>query len=174
MRFLASLIVAALVHTGAEPLASQGPAALEADARVRLMKVGADRWTVGKLILPPRDSVRLLAADSGDTLAVATPSLARFEVSKGRHRQTARGAWIGAAVGALAGFATGLATYEDCSGFCPAPDPGRGGSALIGAVVFGALGAGIGALTGSQITAERWAPLPQPWGAGGPDAALSP
>jgi hypothetical protein len=60
MRSLASLIVAAFVHT-------------EADARVRLIRVGADRWTVGKLILPPRDSVRLLAADSDDILAVATP-----------------------------------------------------------------------------------------------------
>jgi hypothetical protein len=168
MRLSASLITAVLVFTAAEPLASQEPAALQADARVRLMMVGAERWSVGNLLMQPRDSVRLLVGGSGDTLAVATASVTRFEMSKGRHRQTARGAWIGAIVGALAGSTIGLATYEECGG-CLAPDPGRGGSAMIGAVAFGLLGAGIGALTGSQITAERWAPLPQPWGGGSTD-----
>ena len=126
-----------LVHLAVGPLVSQEPAALVADARVRLMMVGVDRWTLGNLLMPPRDSLRLVAGDSGDTLAIATASLARFEVSKGRHRQTGRGAWIGAAVGAVAGVVIGLATYEECSGFCPTPDPGRGGSALIGGVCSG-------------------------------------
>ena len=173
MRLPAFLITAMLVLTAAESLASQEPAALQADARVRLMMVGADRWSVGNLLMQTRDSVRVLAGESGDTLAVATTSLARFEMSKGRHRQTGRGASIGGIVGALAGAALGLATYEECNG-CLAPDPGRGGSAMIGAAALGLLGAGIGALTGSQITTERWAPLPQPWGAGSTDTHSSP
>ena len=173
MRLSASLIAAALVLTAAEPLASQEPDALQADARVRLMMVGADRWSVGNLLMQPRDSVKLLAGNTSDTLAVATASLARFEMSKGRHRQTGHGARIGAIVGALAGATLGLATYEDCEG-CLAPDPGRGGSAFIGAAALGLLGAGIGAITGSQITAERWAPLPQPWGAERTDTTSSP
>jgi hypothetical protein len=173
MRLSASLITVVLVLTAAEPLASQEPAALQADARVRLMMVGADRWSVGRLLMLPRDSVRLLAGDSGDTLAVATASLSRFEMSKGRHRQTGKGAWIGAAVGSVVGAMLGAATYEECND-CLTPDPGVGGSALIGGAFLGLLGAGIGAITGSQITAERWAPLPQPWGGGSTDTPSSP
>ena len=55
MRLSASLIAAVLVLTAADPLASQEPAALQADARVRLMMVGADRWSVGNLLMQPRD-----------------------------------------------------------------------------------------------------------------------
>jgi hypothetical protein len=106
-------------------------------------------------------------------LAVATASLARFEISKGKHRQTGKGAWIGAAVGAVVGVVLGAATYEECNG-CLTPDPGLGGSALIGGGLLGLLGAGIGAITGSQITAERWAPLPQPWAGGSTDTPSSP
>ena len=164
MRFLASLLVAVLAHSPVESLVCQEPTALQSDARVRFMMTGGDQWTIGNLLGPPRDSVRLLGDPGRDTLAVATASLARFEVSKGRHRQAGRGATIGALVGVVAGAALGLATYEECSGFCPAPDPGRGGSAMIGGILFGLLGAGVGAITGSQIKAERWAPLPQPWG----------
>jgi hypothetical protein len=175
MRLSASLIAAVLAFTAADPLASQEPAALQADARVRLMRVGADRWNVGNLLMQPRDSVRLLAGGSGDTLAVATASLARFEMSKGRHRQTGKGAWIGAAVGTVVGAVLGFATYEERGDRGSLVlDPGPGGSALIGGGLLGLLGAGIGALTGSQITAERWAPLPQPWGGGSTDTPSSP
>jgi hypothetical protein len=175
MRLSASLIAAVLVLTAADPLASQEPAALQADARVRLMMVGADRWSVGNLLKQTRDSVRLLAGDSGDTLAVATTSLARFEISKGRHRQTGRGALIGVAVGTVVGAVLGVATYEERGDRGSLVlDPGPGGSALLGGGLLGLLGAGIGALTGSQITAERWTPLPQPWGGGAQTAASSP
>lgn len=167
MHLSAPLIAAVLVLTAAEPLASQEPAALQAHARVRLMIIGADRWSVGNLLMQPGDSVRLLVEDSGDTLPVATAALARFEMSKGKHRQTGKGAWIGAAVGAVVGAVLGFATYEDRGDRGSLVlDPGPGGSALLGGGFLGLVGAGIGALTGSQIKAERWAPLPQPWGGG--------
>lgn len=152
------LIAAVAAHAAAIPLAAQDTTALEANARVRLMTVGADRWVIGKLLAPPGDSVKLLAGDTVPA-ALATSSLARLEVSQGMRRQTMRGLWIGMAAGAAAGFILGVATYEECTGFCVG-DPGQGGTGLIAGVLGGAFGLGIGALIGSSFEGERWAPVP--------------
>jgi hypothetical protein len=64
--------------------------------------------------------------NSADSTALAVSSLVKFEVSRGRHAQTGRGALIGAGIGAVLGLFLGIVTYEACSGFCPAPDPGPG------------------------------------------------
>jgi hypothetical protein len=165
MRFSHTLLIAAVAaHAAAIPLAAQDTTTLQANARVRLMTVGATRWVTGSLLAPPADSVKLLAADTVP-IAVATNSLARLEVSRGMHRQTMRGLWIGTGVGAAAGFILGFAAYEECTGFCYL-DPGRGGEGVIGGVLGAALGLGIGALIGSSFQGERWAPVPL--GAGRP------
>jgi hypothetical protein len=162
LRSCHSLLIAAavLATPAAIPLAAQDGTALQADARVRLMTVGANRWVTGKLLAAPADSVKLLAGDTVP-MALATSSLARLEVSRGMRRQTGRGLRIGTAVGAVAGFILGVATYEECTGFCIG-DPGQGGTGLIAGVLGGAFGLGIGALIGSSFEAERWSPMPLP------------
>ena len=125
--------------------------------------MGADRWVIGKLLAPPRDTVTVLDGESGERKALATASLARFEVSRGRRRQTGRGAGLGAAVGGVLGAVLGAVTYEECTGFCVV-DPGPAGSAVLGGLLGGVFGLGVGALMGSAVTGERWTPVPQPWG----------
>ena len=147
----------------APPSLQSQAASVPPDARVRLIAIGAERWVIGTLLAPPGDTVKLLEADSREIHAVATAGLTRFEVSRGRRRQTARGAWIGLATGGIAGAVLGAATYEDCDA-CLGPDPGEAGSAILGSVLGGLFGLGIGALVGSAFTGERWSPVPQPWG----------
>ena len=158
-----SLILAALLMGVGAPALAQD-STLTPDARVRVMAVGTNRWVIGKLLAPPRDTVTLLEGDSGETKALATASLARFEVSRGRRKQTGRGAWIGAVTGGVISALLGAVTYEECSGFCVAPDPGRGGTALLGGLLGGVFGLGVGALVGTAFTGDRWTPVPQPWG----------
>ena len=157
-----SLILAALLAGASAPALAQDTT-LTPDARVRIMATGDNRWVIGKLLAPPRDTVTVLG-DSGETKALAIAGLARFEVSRGRRRQAGRGAKLGAAVGGVLGAVLGVVTYEECSGFCVAPDPGRGGTALLGGLLGGVFGLGVGALVGSAFTADRWTPVPQPWG----------
>ena len=163
---LTSLILAALLAGAAAPALAQDTT-LTPDARVRVIAVGADRWVIGKLLAPPGDTVTVLDGDSGERTALATAGLARFEVSRGRRRQTARGAKIGAAVGGVLVAVLAAVTYEECSGFCVGPDPGPAGSAVLGGLLGGVFGLGVGALVGSAVTGERWVPVPQPWGSRG-------
>ena len=158
-----SLILAALLAGAAAPALAQDTTLIPG-AQVRVIAVGADRWVIGKLLALPRDTVTVLDSVSGESKALALASLARFEVSRGRRRQTGRGAWIGAVAGGVLGAVLGAVTYEECSGFCLAPDPGPGGSAVLGGLLGGVFGLGIGALVGSASTGERWVPVPQPWG----------
>jgi hypothetical protein len=147
----------------AVPALSQEPAPLTVGSRVRVKAEAANpHWLVGRLLALPDDSVRLHVADSGAGVALPLATLASFEVSRGRQRQTGRGAWMGAATGALLGLILGAATYEECQS-CIGPDPGTGGSAILGAVIMGAFGVGVGALIGGNIRAERWEPVPPPW-----------
>ena len=156
------LILATLLAAAAPPALAQDTT-LVPDARVRVIAVGADRWIVGKLLAPPRDTVTVLDDASGERMALPTAGLARFEVSRGRRRQAGRGAWIGAAAGGVAGALLGAVTYEECTGFCVA-DPGPAGSAVLGGLLGGVFGLGVGALVGSAFSGDRWVPVAQPWG----------
>jgi hypothetical protein len=168
-RSLLSLIAA--LASSLVPLASPGVAlsqestAVQIGSRVRVKAAGADQsWVVGKLLELPADSVRLLTSQAPqESVAVATRSLASFERSYGKRSRAGKGAWIGLGVGAALGFIIGAAAYEECSGFCPAPDPGPAGTGAIVAVLGGAFGLGVGALIGRGIHAEHWKPVPRPW-----------
>lgn len=144
---------------------SQESAPVGIGSRVRVRVEGTGQpWVVGQLLALSDDSVRLRAEGPSDSMALGIPSLAKFEVSRGRRGQAGRGAKLGAAVGGVAGLILGAATYEECDG-CIAPDPGRGGTALLGGVLGAAFGLGIGALIGRGVQAEQWAPVPRPWSA---------
>ena len=163
MGSLAALLLAApLPGLSQHPDTADSSVSVPAGSRVRAMPTGAERYHVGSLLAVPDDSVRLSLERTGDSLALARASLARFDVSRGRRAQTGKGAIYGLAVGAFAGLILGAATYEGCDG-CFGPDPGIGGSAVIGGILFGAIGAGVGAIVGAQVKGERWVPVdPRP------------
>jgi hypothetical protein len=70
-----------------------------------------------------------------------------------RSRHTGKGALIGGVVGAVAGAFLGLFG----AGLSGDPNTSEGGAAIGGALVVGALGAGLGALVGAVI--PGWKPL---------------
>ena len=158
------LALVALVFTSADPVWSQDSTRVEAGSRVRVKAQGADqRWLAGELLQFRADTLRLRTADPPDSVTLTTGSLAGLELSRGRKSQAGKGAALGAGVGVILGLVVGAVTYEDDCPDCLGLDPGVGGSALLGGVLFGVLGLGVGALIGASVDAERWEPLPQPW-----------
>jgi hypothetical protein len=139
---------------------SQEPAPVEIGTRVRVKAEGeGQRWMVGKLLELRSDSVRLLTGTPPtDSVAVALDSLAGFELSRGQRSQAGRGALIGLGTGAVLGFIIGIATYEECSGFCVF-DPGRAGTGAVLAGLGGLFGLGVGALIGRGSHTDRWEPV---------------
>ncbi len=124
----------------------------------------------------PGDRVRVTAPDlgirkqaatfeawRGDTLVIVADSsmnfplafVTRLEVGRNR-RYAGRGAAIGLAFG---GFGGGVLSGVSCAND-PFLEENAGGCAVVGAVVFGAVGALIGALIGAASTGTRWEEVP--------------
>jgi len=153
-----------MLLAGSPPLAlSQAPVPLTVGSRVRLKTVAPSAKSVqGDLLRLSEDSLHIVPAGGADTLAFATGAIDRLEVSRGQHSKTGRGAVLGAAIGAGAGLVFGaLASAEECSGLgCPEIGPGEIVAVM---ALFGATGAGLGALIGAASHSERWEQVPRPW-----------
>jgi hypothetical protein len=91
-------------------------------------------------------------------LRIPLDSVTRLEVSRGRHRQTARGAGVGFLVGAAAGLIVGPISME-----CPeyGCDTSPAVAAALGGIVFGGLGALVGLGVGAATTSETWQEVPR-------------
>ena len=89
-----------------------------------------------------------------DTIAAPLGALERVEVSRGSGRRTLRGALIGGSITALLGYVMGSGFNQHCDDCTPAHSPEVQG--LMGAGLFGAGGALIGALVGSTVRWDRW------------------
>ena len=96
-------------------------------------------------------------------LELPLSSVEQLKMHSGRRSAARRGAAIGALVGAAAGGIGAAATYEDpCpegADFCIF-DVGPVGEVVLSAIVFGAIGAGTGAVIGSFIKVDRWETVP--------------
>jgi len=69
---------------------------------------------------------------------------------------------VGAGIGVGAGLAIGIAaSTEECTGL-GCPPTGAGVTAGL-ALIFGGVGAGLGALIGSMSHVERWEQVERPW-----------
>ena len=133
-------------------LASQG---LEPGDKVRTIRTpGTAGLRQEGVVLSARtdSAVVRLATNPGIESTVAVSSL---EVSRGQHRQGGRGALVGLIVGGVGGFVVGYAGGDDCG-------PGdficfdRRATGLMGAVFFGAIGTGVGAIVGHNTLTDRW------------------
>ena len=145
--------------------AQTGPS-VPVGARVRAQPTGPGaRWVQGQLVALTSDSVTIRVNKDGDTVALATRTLAQFQVSQGRSARTGKGALLGLGIGAGAGLLVGLALAADhCTGFCEIYVGPEDVLALTG--LGGGLGAGVGALIGAASHGERWQPVGPPHAAG--------
>ena len=138
------------------PLASakaQGPPPVKVGGRVRVTAPS----------LGIREQVAMFETWRGDTLVIVADSsmnfplafVTRLEVGRNR-RYAGRGAAIGLALGGVGGGGlVGVACANDSF-----TKDAAGGCAVAGAVVFGAVGALIGALIGTGITGTHWEEVP--------------
>jgi hypothetical protein len=108
------------------------------------------------------DSASLgLETTPGDTLQIARARITGVDLSVGTKSKTGQGALSGLMYGALGGVALGLlasAGQDPNELFYVSP----GAAAAGGALMFGAIGAGVGALIGSGKRTDRWEPTVWP------------
>ncbi len=132
----------------AAPVFAQTGLPVEVDQRVRIT---ADATHVGRVVAVTADSVRV-AIDSHTPLAIATPTIRKVEVSRGRESKAKKYAIRGAIISGLIG-AISLGLQHDTVG--------EGGSSVGKAAALGAFSGGLfGGLVGGAIgaakSADRW------------------
>jgi hypothetical protein len=127
-------------------------------ARVRMQTTAAPgSWIKGILVSADSASVALVPEDApplgANQLRVPTTSVGRFELQMGSKRHWLYGLAAGVALGVAVGFSMDVdpvACEYDYDYMCS-----RGEAVAYGALGFGAIGAGVGAL----IKTERWTPV---------------
>lgn len=85
-----------------------------------------------------------------ETTAIPLSSIARVQASRGQHSKWLTGLGLGLGIGAGGGAIVGAATCEGDWLFT------TGDCALMGAALFGAVGAVTGTVVGLLVKAERW------------------
>ena len=124
---------------------------LRPGAYVRIRAPGVLAGEVEGAILARDHDTLLLARPGSGPVAVPIASITRAAVHRGRTRGA--GAVKGAKWGAGVGLGLGLfnVAFSDCSGtHCETSDN------VVGVAAFTAVGAGVGALVGTLVRAERW------------------
>lgn len=158
-----TLAAALLVLLGFPAPPANGESASEAlvGQRLRLTISGKGAGSeatriVGLLTSTDENGMTLTTASGAQgTLKLPYDVVMRTEVSTRRSRKRSW-ALIGAATGAVIGGAIGYSAVADCSRndfFCIYPKEDRAQYTVVGALIFGAAGAGLGALIGPG---ERW------------------
>jgi hypothetical protein len=97
-----------------------------------------------------------------DTLTLPITAIDRLDLRHDGGHHTGRGALIGLGIGAAAGLVIGIAAYEPCppNGFCIMQPTSAVASGMMGALAFGVLGSGVGAIIGSLTPAGTWDQMP--------------
>ena len=135
-------------------VAQEAPPPLEPGTRVRVTAPDIDKYD-GTLQAMRGDTLTV------DTLRIAVASVTRLDVYRGQKSKTGKGALIGAGVGFVAGALTGLALCGERG--TPCESDGSDYTAAAAVILGGGgalLGAGIGAVVGSQIKGDRWEEVP--------------
>lgn len=131
-------------------------AALHTGQRVRVTSAveATPVWT-GVIEAIDADTLHLRhAGKAGDTVAnIPMASIARVEVSRGRHSRWLTGLAIGMGAGAAGGAILGASSEDDLLF-------SSGDKAMIGAVGFGVLGGAVGVVAGALTKTERWETVP--------------
>lgn len=170
MRLNAFVIVALTLVAGApvtsaaqQPPRPAGSAAqglpLVAGARVRIKATNLVAPLVANYLELRGDTLMLFEESAGRGVwSFALSQVERLETTTGDRRGHRPYILRGAAYGFAGGTVAGLLFAASVS----PSDPDREYSRPLTAVVGGAIGAGVGALIGSRLVAEGWAPVPLP------------
>ena len=149
----------------ATPLAAF-QAQLKPGTRIRVTSdSGSPRDRIGMLVSMDSDSLHFRTAKDSSLTSVATGSLVRLELSKGRKSNAGRGAFIGALVGVGSGLLLGILASAEEDGSDSYYDVGPE-DVFAATALLGAAGAGVGALIGATSHRDRWEPVPLPSGSG--------
>jgi len=151
-----------LALSGAAPIAPPAPG-----ERVRY-SVADEAHSTTATVVDAGPGWMVVRPHRGRDARVATDSLTRLEVARGRRSRVAEGAGLGFLTGAAVGGLLGLSACLDAApsdrfGFSPQNDYCSGGNVgfgLLGAGVFGAGGAALGALVGVSIKTDHWHRIP--------------
>lgn len=162
------LVPAYARHVGAEVVAGPGPPeVLEAmvGQRVRVThaitpvhrsdgKRSDERAVVvGTLRADDGQRVAITVKGQDDPVFVASGSIRRFEVWRGRRSLAREGGVIGGALGGLLGILFGAACYATCFD----DDEGLGAKGLVGATaLLGGIGAVFGAVVAAPFRTDKW------------------
>ena len=131
------------------------PVVLAPNTRIRFTVAPDSAAVVARVVAQHGDSIWVRPERTGDTLSLRASSLARLDVSRGKETHARHAAGVGFLIGAVSGGIFGYATGEDCHPTDWICFP-RGETATAGALMFGLLGAGAGAIVGWVMPVERW------------------
>jgi hypothetical protein len=157
-RSLISLgVVCLTLSTGGQ--AQAGATQLSPGIRIRIHSQHSAPL-VGNLVSLGADSL-LVALSPADTARVALESIMQVEISQGSRSNAGKGAKTGLLIGGLGGAVLGAiaAASQNENDFLYVP-PAQ--LVVGGALGWGVLGAGIGALIGSGSHSEKWTPTVLP------------
>jgi hypothetical protein len=157
MLTLAAAVLATAAVTGGDAAPSGWPVAGE---KVRVTTLAGRSREQGVVVRT--DAEFLIVALGREQAPVRIPlaSVERIEVARGRRSVAKEGALVGGVTGAILG---GVAVAALSEALCESPSGCGGATAqasLLGAGLFGAGGAGVGALIGLAIKTDRWERVP--------------
>ncbi len=133
---------------------------LDVGARARVTSAG--QLVQGTVVARDDETAWLAVDQTADTVPIAIGSITHLQV-EGTRSNVGVSAAVGLTVGALFGGLTGVAMFKEprpcvglsCIRFCLCPDT-RAEAFVLGAFIGGALGAGFGAIAGSQTKRPYW------------------
>ena len=155
MLTIAAAALAAAVATGnAAPFASPG-----AGEKVRVTTLRGRNLQTGVVVESDAEFLTVSLGSGRSPVRIPLGSIERLEVARGRRMAAKEGAlWggvVGAVLGGLAAAGIGEAMCENATN-CGTSAEGY----LVGIGIFGAAGAGVGALTGLAFKTDRWVRVP--------------
>ncbi|HEX8724859.1 MAG TPA: hypothetical protein VF737_05660 [Gemmatimonadaceae bacterium] len=158
---LPTLVLATLSLVAPAAVAAQAPIVLTPDTRIRYAVAPDTPAVVANVVAQRGDTLWVRPVRGADTLALGLSRLARLDVSHGKETHALHHAGVGFLIGAVGGGVLGYAGGSDCSSsdwICFS----RGETAVFSAALFGAVGAGVGAIVGWVNPSERWEPVALP------------